>query len=151
MARPLGMGNHQTMTDPQHFTLIDGELVVSVDSDHVATLEMRRPPNNFFDTKLIEAIAHALERVAEVGARCVVMCSQGKRFFTANIADDSARSSALAPTIFCRSAVGWCGALHLAVAAVARHSFTVRKGDKVGGPCDWLRFFVRISVLVCGA
>ncbi len=46
----------------------------------MATLEIRRPPNNFFDTKLIEAIANALDRVSEVGARCVVLCSEGKHF-----------------------------------------------------------------------
>ncbi len=80
VARRLRLGNDQAMTDPQNFSLIDGELAVSVDSAHVATLELRRPPNNFFDTALVEAIANALDRVLEVGARCVILCSQGKHF-----------------------------------------------------------------------
>lgn len=75
-----GIGNDRVMTAPQHFSLIDGELAVTVDSDHIATLEIRRPPDNYFDTALIEAIANALDRVRDVGARCGVLCSEGKHF-----------------------------------------------------------------------
>lgn len=68
------------MTDSQEFTLIDGELAASLDADHVATMEIRRPPNNFFDTALIGAIADGLQRLETMNARCVILCSEGKHF-----------------------------------------------------------------------
>ena len=47
----------------------------------VAVLEIRRPPNNFFDTDLIRDLAEALERLADDGeCRAVVLCSEGKHF-----------------------------------------------------------------------
>ncbi len=74
------MRHDPRMAEAQSFTLIDGELAVTVDSDHIGMMEIRRPPNNFFDTALIEAIADALERLQGLGARCVVLCSEGKHF-----------------------------------------------------------------------
>jgi enoyl-CoA hydratase/carnithine racemase len=47
----------------------------------VATIEIRRGPNNFVDTDMIAEIADALEdldRVAE--ARAIVLCAEGKHF-----------------------------------------------------------------------
>ncbi len=50
-------------------------------SGHVALIEMRRPPNNFFDIALIKEIAGALEGLDEDGAcRAVVLAAQGKAF-----------------------------------------------------------------------
>jgi enoyl-CoA hydratase/carnithine racemase len=44
-------------------------------------LEIRRPPNNFFDIDLIRDLAEALERLADDGeCRAVVLCSEGKHF-----------------------------------------------------------------------
>lgn len=44
-------------------------------------LEIRRPPNNFFDTDLIRDLAEALERLADDNeCRVVVLCSEGKHF-----------------------------------------------------------------------
>ena len=57
------MRHDPRMTEAQTFTLINGELGVALDSEHIGTMEIRRPPNNFFDTALIEAIADALERL----------------------------------------------------------------------------------------
>ena len=74
------MRHDPRMTEAQTFTLINGELGVALDSEHIGTIEIRRPPNNFFDTALIEAIADALERLQGLGARCVVLCSEGKHF-----------------------------------------------------------------------
>jgi len=74
------MRHDPRMTDAQTFTLIDGELAVTLDSEHIGTMEIRRPPNNFFDTALIEAIADGLDRLDVLGARCVVLCSDGKHF-----------------------------------------------------------------------
>ena len=48
---------------------------------HVALIEIRRPPNNFFDIALIQEIAGALEALdADTGCRAVVLAAQGKAF-----------------------------------------------------------------------
>ncbi|MYW96206.1 enoyl-CoA hydratase/isomerase family protein [Amycolatopsis rubida] len=50
-------------------------------ADRVALLEMRRPPNNFFDEALLTELADTLlglDEDKDVGA--VVLCSQGKHF-----------------------------------------------------------------------
>jgi 2-(1,2-epoxy-1,2-dihydrophenyl)acetyl-CoA isomerase len=52
---------------------------VEVDG-HVAVIEIRRPPNNFFDVVLIGAIADALDELAADGCRAVVLASQGRHF-----------------------------------------------------------------------
>jgi enoyl-CoA hydratase/carnithine racemase len=47
----------------------------------VALIEIRRPPNNFFDIALIKEIAGALEALDEDGGcRATVLASQGKAF-----------------------------------------------------------------------
>ena len=48
---------------------------------HVALIEIRRPPNNFFDVALIEEIASALEALdQDAECRAVVLAAQGKAF-----------------------------------------------------------------------
>jgi enoyl-CoA hydratase/carnithine racemase len=48
---------------------------------HVATIEIRRPPNNFFDKGLINAIGDAFERFdADPQCRAIVLGAQGKTF-----------------------------------------------------------------------
>jgi enoyl-CoA hydratase/carnithine racemase len=48
---------------------------------HVALVEIRRPPNNFFDIPLIKEIASAFEALDEEGdCRAIVLASQGKAF-----------------------------------------------------------------------
>jgi enoyl-CoA hydratase/carnithine racemase len=48
---------------------------------HVALVEIRRPPNNFFDIALIKEIAAAFEAFdADGDIRAVVLASQGKAF-----------------------------------------------------------------------
>ena len=48
---------------------------------HVAVVEIHRPPNNFFDTALIKAIADAYERLDDdVECRAIVLCAEGKHF-----------------------------------------------------------------------
>jgi len=50
-------------------------------SRHVALIEIRRPPNNFFDIALIQEIAGALEALdADAECRAVVLAAQGKAF-----------------------------------------------------------------------
>ncbi len=68
------------MTDPfKPFTTTD---VLSVMlTDHVAVLEMRRPPANYFDEELIEALVTAATALDdEPNCRALVLCSQGKHF-----------------------------------------------------------------------
>lgn len=53
--------------------------------DFVATVEIRRPPNNFFDLSLIDQIASAFEALdTEDSCRAIVLCSQGKNFCAGN-------------------------------------------------------------------
>ena len=58
---------------------------------YVALIEIRRPPNNFFDIALIQEIAGALEALDEdAGCRAVVLAAQGKAFCAgANFGDGS--------------------------------------------------------------
>ena len=63
---------------------------------HVAVIEIRRPPNNFFDVALIQEIAGALEALDDDGdCRAVVLAAQGKAFCAgANFGDGSALDKA---------------------------------------------------------
>ena len=60
-------------------------------SGHVALVEIRRAPNNFFDVALIREIADALEALdRDAACRAVVLASQGKAFCAgANYGDGS--------------------------------------------------------------
>src|SRR5437588_2908605 len=55
---------------------------IGVDRDgFVATIELRRPPHNFFDVALINQIADALDALdADARCRAVVLAAQGKSF-----------------------------------------------------------------------
>jgi len=65
------------------------DLTVDLDR-HVATVEIRRPPNNFFDFDLIHEIANVYERLdADPECRAIVLCSEGRHFCAG--ADFSAR------------------------------------------------------------
>lgn len=46
----------------------------------VAVVEIRRPPNNFFDVELIAGIADAVDELATDGCRAVVLASEGRHF-----------------------------------------------------------------------
>jgi enoyl-CoA hydratase/carnithine racemase len=61
-------------------------------SGHVALVEIRRPPNNFFDIELIKEIASAFEAFDEdADCRALVLASQGKAFCAgANFGDGGA-------------------------------------------------------------
>ena len=56
-------------------------LGVDVGDDYVATIELRRPPNNFFSLEMIAGIAEALESLdGDARCRAAVLCAQGKHF-----------------------------------------------------------------------
>jgi 2-(1,2-epoxy-1,2-dihydrophenyl)acetyl-CoA isomerase len=58
-----------------------GDIAVSVDDAFVATVELRRPPNNFFDVALIASLADTYEALAADGrCRAILLCSEGKHF-----------------------------------------------------------------------
>ena len=65
------------------------DLTVDIDR-HVATVEIHRPPNNFFDYDLIHEIANVYERLdTDLRCRAIVLCSEGRHFCAG--ADFSAR------------------------------------------------------------
>jgi len=50
-------------------------------ANHVATVEMHRPPNNFFDTTLIAEIGEAYEALdRDPACRAIVLAAEGKAF-----------------------------------------------------------------------
>jgi len=59
---------------------------------HVALVEIRRPPNNFFDIALIKELADAFESLDDdIHIRAIVLAAQGKAFCAgANFGDGSA-------------------------------------------------------------
>jgi enoyl-CoA hydratase/carnithine racemase len=79
------------------------DIAVSLDG-FVATVEIRRPPHNFFDSDLIAQIGEAFERLdASDACRAIVLCAEGRSFcagadfskrMAAGTANDGTRSSA---------------------------------------------------------
>src|SRR5689334_1772264 len=63
-------------------------------SDLVATVEIRRPPHNFFDVSLIEQIATAFNELDnDPACRAIVLAAEGKSFCAgANFGDGSSSS-----------------------------------------------------------
>jgi enoyl-CoA hydratase/carnithine racemase len=59
--------------------------------DHIATVEIARPPHNFFDFHLIRQLADTFEALdRDPACRAIVLCSQGKSFCAgANFGDGS--------------------------------------------------------------
>jgi enoyl-CoA hydratase/carnithine racemase len=48
---------------------------------HVAVVELRRPPHNFFDLALVTTLAEIFEAIdRETDARCIVLAAQGSSF-----------------------------------------------------------------------
>ena len=60
-------------------------------SGHVATIEIKRPPHNFFDMPLIKQLADAFEGLdKDRNIRALVLCAEGKSFCAgANFGDGS--------------------------------------------------------------
>ena len=59
--------------------------------DLVTTIEITRPPHNFFDYSLIKQIADAFDEIdANPDSRAILLCAQGKSFCAgANFGDGS--------------------------------------------------------------
>ena len=74
-----------------------GDLHVTLDEQHVATAEIRRPPNNFFDLALIDSLAEAFAALdAEPACRAIVLCAEGRHFCAG--ANFASRDDGPAPT-----------------------------------------------------
>ncbi|MEV0544506.1 enoyl-CoA hydratase/isomerase family protein [Nocardia salmonicida] len=60
--------------------MANDDLRVEIFDNGVAEIEMLRGPNNFFDVKLLLAIADSLELLAADSVRAAVLCSEGRHF-----------------------------------------------------------------------
>jgi 2-(1,2-epoxy-1,2-dihydrophenyl)acetyl-CoA isomerase len=69
-----------------------GDVTVAVDSSFVATVEMHRPPENFFDVDVLQSLANAYEALDDdPDCRAILLCSEGKHFCAgANLGGGSA-------------------------------------------------------------
>ena len=57
------------------------DVTVAVDDAHVATVEIHRPPENYFDAALIRELGDAYAQIdAAPSCRAIVLCSEGKHF-----------------------------------------------------------------------
>jgi 2-(1,2-epoxy-1,2-dihydrophenyl)acetyl-CoA isomerase len=69
------------------------DVTLTVDADMVATVEIHRPPNNFFDIPLIHGLVAAYRSVdADPACRAIVLCAEGRHFCAG--ADFAGQSSA---------------------------------------------------------
>ena len=58
-----------------------GDVTVTLGDDFVATAELHRPPDNFFDLTLIGSLADAYQALdADPRCRAIVLCAEGKHF-----------------------------------------------------------------------
>jgi enoyl-CoA hydratase/carnithine racemase len=58
-----------------------GDVSVEVSADHIATVTVHRPPDNYFDVALIRSIADAYEAIeVDPRCRCIVLTAEGKNF-----------------------------------------------------------------------
>ncbi|WP_370617697.1 enoyl-CoA hydratase/isomerase family protein [Mumia sp. Pv 4-285] len=70
-------------------------------SGHVATIELRRPPSNYFDREMLSSIADAAQNLHRDGVRAIVLCAAGRHFCagadfaTDDMADNREESAAL--------------------------------------------------------
>jgi enoyl-CoA hydratase/carnithine racemase len=57
------------------------DVIVDSVGDHVALVSLHRPPNNFFDTEVLGALAEAYEDLAAgPSCRAIVLCAEGRHF-----------------------------------------------------------------------
>ena len=93
---PVTAGTSQPSTDGSvaggPATSGTGDVTVDIHDDFVATVEIHRPPNNYFDVALIRSLADAYQALdADDACRAIVLRSEGKHFCAgANFASRSA-------------------------------------------------------------
>jgi enoyl-CoA hydratase/carnithine racemase len=59
---------------------IFGDVTAMPVGGHVAEVELHRPPANYFDAPLLEAVVEAVRWAEDAGCRVVVLCSEGRHF-----------------------------------------------------------------------
>jgi 2-(1,2-epoxy-1,2-dihydrophenyl)acetyl-CoA isomerase len=60
---------------------MSGDVTVEQHGEHVGVVTLHRPPNNYFDTALLEEVAAAYEKLAAAGwCRSIVLASEGRHF-----------------------------------------------------------------------
>ena len=77
-----------------------GDVTVMLDDGYVATVEMHRPPENFFEVEVVRSLADAYEALdAEPDCRAILLCAEGKHFCAgANLGGGAANSADPAST-----------------------------------------------------
>jgi enoyl-CoA hydratase/carnithine racemase len=101
------------------------DVSVAVDDAHVATVEIHRPPANYFDAALVRELADTYERLdSDPACRSILLCSEGKHF-CAGANFGAASSPADEPRALYREALRLFAAQTPVVAAV--------QGAAVGG------------------
>jgi enoyl-CoA hydratase/carnithine racemase len=83
-----------------------GDVAVEIDRDSfVATVELRRPPNNFFDVELIRSLADAYDALdAEPACRAIVLAAEGKHFCAGADFSGSSRGTGAAGDLYAEAA-----------------------------------------------
>lgn len=74
------MGKTPTMANSTSISERFGDIAVEVDERHVATVEIHRPPNNFFSLAMLHNLAKAVRWCETTDARVVVLVAEGKNF-----------------------------------------------------------------------
>jgi len=97
-----------------------GDVAVTLGDDFVATVELRRPPDNYFDLALIRSLADAYQALDDNPAcRAIVLCAEGKHFCAgANFGGDGGDGLAGGPSALYREAIRLFEAGKPVVAAV---------------------------------
>src|SRR5262245_40918089 len=110
------------------------DIGVELDSTMVATIEIRRPPHNFFDIDLIRQIADACEALDnDAGCRAIVLAAQGTAFCAGAKLGDGAD---IQDTLVKRSEAGQGGHLYIEAVRlfrVAKPMVGAIHGAAVGG------------------
>ncbi len=57
-----------------------GDIAVTVDDQHVATVEVQRPPHNFFSLQMLHDLSLAVRSCESTDARAIVLFAEGKNF-----------------------------------------------------------------------
>jgi 2-(1,2-epoxy-1,2-dihydrophenyl)acetyl-CoA isomerase len=58
-----------------------GDVSVTLDDSFVATVELHRPPENFFEVDVLRSLAEAYETLdADPACRAILLCAEGKHF-----------------------------------------------------------------------
>jgi len=85
---------------------VSDDVTVEQEGAHVAVVCLHRPPNNYFDTGLVEAVASAYEDLGRSGwCRALVLASEGRHFcagldFATNAGQDIAALYGAAARVF---------------------------------------------------